>query len=94
MNLNFYRPVLVIIDLHVEVRSNRALGSVAKRSPGMLLHPLSWETVPLDNAHPRKLYGQEVNELYRTLKKIQRMFSREQEADPFSPARGRYFLTG
>ena len=55
---------------------------------------MSWETVPLDDTHPRKLYGQEVNELSRTLNKIRRRFSREQEGDPFSPARGRYFLTG
>jgi hypothetical protein len=53
-----------------------------------------WETVFLDNANPRKPYGQKVDELYRTLKKIQTKDSRKQEEDPLSPARGRYSLTG
>jgi hypothetical protein len=52
------------------------------------------ETGFLDNANPRKPYGQKVDELYATLKKIPRKDSREQEEDPLSPARGRYFLAG
>jgi hypothetical protein len=53
-----------------------------------------WGTAFLDNAIPRKPYGQKVDELYRTLKKIQKKDSREQEEDPLSPARGKYFLAG
>jgi hypothetical protein len=53
-----------------------------------------WETEPLGTSNPRKPYGRQADELYRTLKKIQKKFSREQKVEPFSPATGRYFPAG
>ena len=50
-----------------------------------------WKTIFLDNANPRKPYGQKVGELYRTLKKIH---YHRLGAGTFSPAKTRDFLPG
>ena len=44
---------------------------------------MAWETVPLENGTSRRPHGENLEELYTTLKKVQRKFSREEEVDPF-----------
>jgi hypothetical protein len=48
-----------------------SFGEWSQEGSGSTFTPMSWATASLDSADPRKLYGQKVEELYRTLKKIQ-----------------------